>query len=165
MFRVVRGRVRLERCLADGRAVAIHTARPGDLVAEGSLFAERYHCDAIAETATAVELEARSTFLGRMAAEPEALLRLCDWLSSRLRSARLLLEIRTIRPVRERVLAYLEMRDALGHPPEERPVRRIADELGIAPETLYRLLADLEAEGEIVRRGRSIRRAGRGPQE
>ena len=160
VYRVVRGRVRLERCLLDGRVVGVQTVRAGELVAEGALFADRYHCDAVAETRTEVELERRSAFLERLSAEPRSLLRLCEWLSRRLRATRLQLEVRNVRPARERLLRYLETRHALGHPPADRPVRRIADELGIAPETLYRLLADLEAEGEIIRRGRSVRLAG-----
>jgi len=161
VYRVVRGRVRLERCLLDGRVVGVQTARAGELVAEGSLFADRFHCDAVAETRTVVELERRSALLERLSADPRSLLGLCEWLSRRLRAARRLLEIRNVRPARERLLRYLEMRADLGDPPDDRPARRIADELGLAPETLYRLLADLEAEGRISRSGRAIRLAAR----
>lgn len=157
MFRVVRGRVRLERCLADGRLVAVRTAGAGDLVAEGSLFADRYHCDAVAAVRSVIEVEERSRVLRRLTAEPSELFQLCRLLSQQLREARLLLEIRTIRPARDRVLTYLETRHAAGLAPREGPVRLIADELDLAPETLYRLLAELEEDGEITRVGRSIR--------
>jgi CRP-like cAMP-binding protein len=157
MFRISHGRVRLERCLADGRVVMVDTARAGALVAESSLFVDRYRCDAVAEVRTSVEVEGRSELLQRLLADPETLLQLCQRLSSQLREARLLLEIRNIRPARQRLLEYLEMRSAAGQPPEGRPVRLIAEQLGLAPETLYRLLADLEDAGEIARHGRSIR--------
>lgn len=160
MFRISHGRVRLERCLADGRVVMVDTARAGALVAESSLFVDRYRCDAVAEVRTSVEVEGRSELLQRLLADPQTLLRLCQRLSSQLREARLLLEIRNIRPARQRLLEYLEMRSAAGQPPEGRPVRLIAEQLGIAPETLYRLLADLEDAGEIARDGRSIRLRG-----
>jgi CRP-like cAMP-binding protein len=157
MFRVVRGRVRLERCLADGRLVAMRTVGVGELVAEGSLFADRYHCDAVAAIRSVVEVEQRSRVLRRLAAEPGELFQLCRLLGQQLREARLLLEIRTIRPARDRLLTYLETRHATGLAPREGPVRLIADELDLAPETLYRLLAELEQDGEITRIGRSIR--------
>jgi CRP-like cAMP-binding protein len=142
----------------------MHTPRAGELVAEGSLFSDHYHCDAVAETRTLIEIEDRSAFLERLASDAESALAFCRWLSLQLQRARRLLEIRNIRPVRERLLRYLEVRGEPGGPPEHRPVRLLAAELGIAPETLYRLLADLEAEGEISRRGRSIQlaRAERG---
>jgi CRP/FNR family transcriptional regulator, dissimilatory nitrate respiration regulator len=162
VFRVVRGRLRLERCLADGRVLAMHTPRAGELVAEGSLFSASYHCDAVAETRTVVEIEERSVFLGRLAADPEAALAFCRWLSQQLLRARRLLEIRNVRPVRERLLRYLEVRDEPASPEENRPVRLLAGELGISPETLYRLLAELEACGEITRRGRTIRSSSGG---
>lgn len=157
VFRIVRGRLRLERCLADGRLLAMHTPRAGELVAEGSVFSDRYHCDAVAETRTAVELEDRSAFLARLATDPASSLDFSRWLSQQLLGARRLLEIRNVRPVRERLLRYLELRGEPTGPWENRPARLLAGELGIAPETLYRLLAELEASGEITRHGRSIR--------
>lgn len=157
VHRIVRGRIRLERSLADGRVVIVHTATVPELLAEASLFSDCYHCDAIAEVGTVVEIEERSRFVERLAADPVSAIALVRWLSRQLRTARWLLELRNIRPARDRLLAYLQPRDSPAELRPNRPLRLIADELGIAAETLYRLLAELEETGQITRRGRSIR--------
>jgi len=54
LFQVETGLVRLVRRAIDGSDVTLHIARPGDMFAEASLFAERYHCDAIADQPTAL---------------------------------------------------------------------------------------------------------------
>jgi CRP-like cAMP-binding protein len=71
MYRISHGRVRLERCLADGRVVMVDTARAGALVAESSLFVDRYRCDAVAEVRTSVEAEGRPELLQRLLADPQ----------------------------------------------------------------------------------------------
>lgn len=47
LYAVEEGHVRLCRVDANGREITLHTAGPGDLVAEASLFSPRYHCDAV----------------------------------------------------------------------------------------------------------------------
>ncbi len=54
VFEVRTGRVRLMRFGADGRETALFTAGPTERFAEASLFAARYHCDAIALNDAAV---------------------------------------------------------------------------------------------------------------
>ena len=52
MFLVRVGAVALERPLADGTALTVHRASAGMVIAEASLFAEKYHCDAVAKEQT-----------------------------------------------------------------------------------------------------------------
>lgn len=52
VFAIDRGRLRLERSLEDGTPVTLAVLGPGDGVAEASLFADVYHCDARAEVAS-----------------------------------------------------------------------------------------------------------------
>jgi len=52
IFLIVTGSVKLERGLADGAPLVLKQAAAGALLAEASLFAERYHCDAIASEAS-----------------------------------------------------------------------------------------------------------------
>ena len=54
MFLIETGRVRLTRVLADGTPLILYVAAAGESFAEASLSAATYHCDAIAETDTAV---------------------------------------------------------------------------------------------------------------
>ncbi|WP_051927687.1 cyclic nucleotide-binding domain-containing protein [Ruegeria halocynthiae] len=53
-FLVRKGRIFLRRALQDGGLLTLHTANAGDLVAEASLFADRYHCDAVTDLSTTV---------------------------------------------------------------------------------------------------------------
>ena len=48
IYKVETGRLRLIRRTIDDHLVILHTARRGEFFAEASLFAETYHCDAIA---------------------------------------------------------------------------------------------------------------------
>lgn len=50
MFLVRSGLIALERPMADGTALTLHVATNGKALAEASLFAKTYHCDAVART-------------------------------------------------------------------------------------------------------------------
>ena len=48
LFLVISGELRLVRALPHGTPLTLQRAGPGTVLAEASLFAERYHCDAVA---------------------------------------------------------------------------------------------------------------------
>jgi CRP-like cAMP-binding protein len=48
IYKVESGRLRLIRRTVDDHLVTLHTARRGEFFAEASLFADAYHCDAVA---------------------------------------------------------------------------------------------------------------------
>ncbi|MEP7173127.1 MAG: cyclic nucleotide-binding domain-containing protein, partial [Aestuariivirga sp.] len=50
MFLIEAGEARLLRRQRDGGAIVLQRALPGSFLAEASLFAARYHCDATATT-------------------------------------------------------------------------------------------------------------------
>src|ERR1700689_4811917 len=50
LYRVVSGRVRLSRVLTRGSEITLARIGADGILAEASVFATRYHCDAIAET-------------------------------------------------------------------------------------------------------------------
>lgn len=160
LYFVERGRLRLERPLADGFVLTLHVARPGESFAEASLFAERYHCDAVAETASRVAVYSKAAVLAAFARDPGFARRLTALLADQVRALRALLEIRNVRQADERVLQYLRFRALAGGPVVERPARSIAAEVGLTQETLYRTLRRLEERGLIHRDGRRIRLAG-----
>jgi CRP-like cAMP-binding protein len=80
-------------------------------------------------------------------------------MARRFNSVRIRLELRNMQSARERVLQYL----VIATPPGEhtltldRPLKYIAEDLGLAPESVYRTLAQLAQEGLITRKQRSIR--------
>jgi CRP-like cAMP-binding protein len=157
VFCVLTGEVRLARCSASGVETVVHRARPGEFFGEASLAGGGYHCDAVCSVA------------GRVASLPVEELRACmlgdasvatAWiqlLSRHLRAARTNLERLRLKGARQRILHYLAVepggRGAVKPSPS---LRAWASELGLAEETLYRALADLEREGVIRRRGRSV---------
>ena len=157
VFCVLKGEVRLARYSTSGVETVVHRARPGEFFGEASLAGGGYHCDAVCSVA------------GRVASLPVEELRACmlddtsvavAWiqlLSRHLRAARTNLERLRLKGARQRILHYLAVER--GGPNDDKPstsLRAWASELGLAEETLYRALADLEKEGAIRRRGRSI---------
>jgi CRP/FNR family transcriptional regulator len=155
VFRVRSGAVRLERVAADGSQVTILVARSSETLAEASLFAERYHCDARAEARAVVECLPAALLRQRLVEEPELALRLVARLCAQLREARAMLELRGSRSARERVLRYLALFGS-GIAEGEVALQTVAHQIGLRPETLYRTLAGLDRSGLVARRGRRV---------
>lgn len=158
MFRVEEGRIQLERRTIDGRLLILFVAGPGDLVAEASLFADAYHCDASAAEPTRISLLPKRHLLAAMAENSACALDFARLLARQLLATRHRLEFRNIRSARERVLLYLE----LNAEPESRRfalkgrLQDMAAELGLTREALYRTLAALERDEAIRREPRAI---------
>jgi CRP-like cAMP-binding protein len=137
-YEVVTGTIRLVRVDRAGREAVLHIAVAGETLAEASLFAPAYHCDAIATT-KAVVLPAQA-FMAMLAHQVMTL--------------RTNLELRNIHSARDRIRHYL----ALNAGADGRTVvvrgtlKDLANELGLTHEALYRTLADMAAAGEIERR-------------
>lgn len=159
IYLVRAGRMRLIRPLEDGSSVTIHVAEADSVFAEAALFADHYHCDAVAETDAEVEVIAKNAILATIASDPTLSLRLARNLAAQVRDLRARLELRNIRSARERVLSWLRLQ--AGRVPGElqldRPWTAIAAELGLTHEAVYRALAALEREGAIERRKGHVR--------
>lgn len=158
-FFVVRsGRVRMVRFSAAGRETALFTAGPGDRFAEASLFAETYHCDAVALTDSTVACFPKATVLALLRTDADASLALVADLARQVMELRAAVALRDIRSARARVLAYLVMKAGA----DGRTVavdgllKDVAAAVGLTPEALYRTLAQLQAEGAIRRGERAI---------
>lgn len=137
--RIERGEVRLIRYQSSGGAVVLQTAFSGAALAEASLFARTYHCDAVASEASAtisVSVESFRQFLAGNATANE------QWMSHLGRfaqEARFRAEMLSMKTVNERLDAWLDWKQALL--PERGAWRALADEIGVTPEALYRTLA------------------------
>ena len=70
IFEVEQGRMRLIRHTIDNRPVTLHTARAGELFAEAALFADRYHCDAVAASAARVLVHPKRALLAAFRGDP-----------------------------------------------------------------------------------------------
>ncbi len=158
IFHVVEGRLRLERHTPDGRLVVLHVARAGEFFAEASLFAERYHCDAVAMTQSYVRLYPKGDVLASIAADPAGAEGLLFYMARQLQTLRHRAELRAVRGAVERVVLYLEtLRDARSQVELPGALQDIAAELGLSREAFYRALAQLEKSGRIERSGSRIK--------
>jgi CRP-like cAMP-binding protein len=161
LFQVTRGRVRLVRSALDGSEVTLHIARQGETFAEASLFAERYHCDAVADLPSTVLLFEKAATLASLAADPVQATRWIGHLSGQVQALRAQVALIGLNAARERVLAFLQTGLRAGEDGKDvvaldRPWKAIASELGLTHEALYRTLARLEREG-LIRRDRHRR--------
>ncbi|HEY4982222.1 MAG TPA: Crp/Fnr family transcriptional regulator [Pseudolabrys sp.] len=150
---VIAGRVRLARVDRSGREIVLHVAGPGETVAEASLFASSYHCDAIASTDAVVRIYPKPAVLAAFEKDPKAAQAFAATLARQVMNLRTRIEQRNIRSARERVRNFL----ALNAGADRRTValrgtlKDLAAELGLTHEALYRTLAVLERAGEIRR--------------
>lgn len=162
VYGVEAGRLRLVRHTAEGSAVTVAVARAGEALAEASLFAEVYHCEAVADAPSTVAVFPQRDLRAALRADPDLAVQLLALLARQVQALRARLELRNVRSAGERVRAYLELvaSEALAAAPAGRPLKDLAAELGLTPEAFYRTLARLEREGTIVRAGRDLEISG-----
>lgn len=157
VYAIAAGIMRLERHTADGHAIVIHRARAGESLAEAALYADGYHCDAIAETPARVIVYPKDVMLRLLQTETAIADSVTAALARQVQGLRTRLELRNLRPAKARVLAYLELlADAHGGIEADRPLKELASEIGLTHEAFYRALAALAKSGDIERNGRRI---------
>ena len=139
-FLVREGKISLRRALQDGGLLTLHTAGSIELVAEASLFADCYHCDAVAEVPTTVSLLCKTELMGYLensASSGRLSVKAFEGTARELQSLRTRIEIMRLRKVADRLGSYLELFGT----PEEGGWVRVADWIGVSPAALYRELA------------------------
>ncbi len=157
LFWVATGQIRLASFLQQ-QMITYYFAETGELFEESALHCDTYGCTAIAETAAHVIAIPRAAFADALRHSPELTERYLVSLTYRFQSLKALLELRGIYSARDRFLHYLRQR----RPPNQttiivdKPMKVIASELALTPESLSRTLASLQAEGLISRKKRSI---------
>lgn len=137
MYLVRSGIVELLRPLADGTALTLNVATAGMALAEASLFASTYHCDAMARMNAEIAIMPRATFLSALRKQPDAALGLIETHAKEVQAQRSRIEILRLRRVSDRLDAWLELH---GEPPAGEWIR-VADQIGVSPPALYRELA------------------------
>jgi CRP-like cAMP-binding protein len=149
--------MRLERHTADGHAIIIHRARAGESLAEAALYADTYHCDAIAEAPARIIVYPKDAMLALLQADSVIAQSVTAALARHVQGLRTRLELQNLRPAQTRVLAYLELlADEDGSIALDRPLKELASEIGLSHEALYRALAALAHSGDIARDGHRI---------
>ena len=152
------GRLRLERRTFDGRLLVLGTTSAGKFFVEAALFADIFHCDAVATEPTRVCIYPKAAVLNALRADPASAMSFLALMARQVMGLRQRLELMKVRSAQERVMLYLELNAG----PDGRTVslrsqlQDIASELGLTREALYRTLAGLERAGAIERAGARI---------
>ncbi|MGF1569197.1 MAG: Crp/Fnr family transcriptional regulator [Nodosilinea sp.] len=164
LFWVDTGQIRLASFLQQ-QMITYYFAEAGELFEESALHHDTYGCTAIAETAASVIAIPRAAFADALRRSPELTERYLVSLTHRFQSIKALLELRGIYSARDRLLHYLMQRRRPGQTTVtvNKPMKVIASELALTPESLSRTLSSLQAEGLISRKKRAITFSATGP--
>jgi CRP-like cAMP-binding protein len=158
IFIVVSGHIQLVHYTEDGQQVHHYNVKAGESFAEVALFNEVYVCTAIASTSSQVLVLPKQPFLMALRQHPDLAETFMAGLASRLHESKILLELRSIRSAQKRVMHYLQ----LNVQPDgitvtiDRPLKDVAEDLGLTPEALSRALTKLHQEGKINRSKRKV---------
>ncbi len=139
VFLVERGEAALERVTDRGHRLILQRARAGDVLAEPSIFAERYHCDGVALTPSLIRSAPVAVVCRALEADPLAMGVLARHLAREAQAARLRSELLSLRRLADRLDGWLALNDGM-LPPKGR-WSTIAADLGVTPEALYRELS------------------------
>ena len=136
---VLDGEAHLIRHQADGGRLILQRAVPKTVLAEASVFSERYHCDSVAFVPTRTHAVARAAVRALLTEDSVFAESWAHHLSHELQATRLRAEVLRLRTVRERLDAWMAWNgDGL---PQRGTWNTIASEIGTSPEALYRELA------------------------
>ncbi len=137
MYLVRSGEVALERPLPDGGLLRVQIAGEGMALAEASLFAETYHCDAVARSDTRLAIVPRLEVISALKKRPDAALSMIENHARTVQTLRARIEVMRLRRVADRLNAWL---DLYGEPSKGAWID-VADQIGVSPPALYRELA------------------------
>jgi CRP-like cAMP-binding protein len=138
MFAVGQGTVHLVRNLPHGTTLTLQVAGAGVVLAEASLFSKAYHCDAIAVGEARLLAVSRLIVEDAVTRDPTIARLWAKHLAGEIQRTRAKMEIVSLKTVAERLDAYLGLGGEL---PPRGQLRRLASELNVSPEALYRELA------------------------
>ena len=153
-----------EYCIATGNVshaggeVILQRVRR-DFFGEASLEFTAYHCDAVAAQPNEVLRIPLAATRQALDTDPAFRHAWIAHLSRELRRSRAQGERLALKSAHERILHYLESEGTDGVVTLAMSRNAWAAELGLTHESLYRTLARLEAEGQVIRRGPELRLA------
>jgi len=138
IFLVSSGHAALIRTLKSGQQAILQRASSGQIIAEASLYAHRYHCDCVAMEPTELVSIPRTEFLDALRSDPQLSEAWASYLARGVQQARLRAEIRSMKTVSERLDAWIAEYSEI---PQKGNWQDLADELSVSREALYRELA------------------------
>lgn len=145
-YYVVRsGCVHLVRWGEDGASAVMQRASDGSVLAESSVFAAAYHCDAVCVSDSSLSRADMDRVRAALETEPVLLRKLAEHLGREVHHMRARVELLARRTVADRLAAWLALNG--GALPARGQWRTVAEDIGVAPESFYR---------ELQRRRRSL---------
>lgn len=148
VYLVVSGEARLIRLARNGSEVILQRSR-GGFLAEASLEARSYHCDAITTKPTTILMLPVAAF--RAALEEDPIFR-SAWqsqLTKEIRKLRAQCERLSLNSAADRISHYIESEGADGILTLNQSRKSWAAELGLSHEALYRTLRRMQSEGGL----------------
>jgi len=139
LYFVVTGEMRLVRSIVHGLQLTLQRAGPGAILAEASLFAGTYRCDAVAAEASVLRAAPLRRIEATLATEPRLARAWTNHLAQEVQRARAHAETLSLRTVAERLDAWTALNEG-ALPPKGR-WRYVAAEIGVTPEAFYREIA------------------------
>jgi CRP-like cAMP-binding protein len=139
LFLVEVGAITLSRPLPHGAPQVLQHARPGAVLAEASIFAECYHCEAAAIENAVVRAVPLAHLKAALLAKPDLANAWIRYLAEEVQRTRGHTELLSLKTVAARLDAWITLAD--GSLPPRGQGRQLAAEIGVTPEALYRELA------------------------
>lgn len=109
IYFIEEGRLRLDRRTFDGRSLVFATGSAGEFFVEAALFAEIFHCDAVATEPSRVRVYPKAAVLKALNTDPSSAIPFLKLMAHQVIEARQRLELMKIRSAKERVLLYLDL--------------------------------------------------------
>lgn len=150
LFYVAHGEVVLQRLASRGELLVLQRVRQG-FVAEASLHASHYHCEALVTSAAELVAIPIDPLKQALATQPGFAISWIAMLNQELRRLRAQCERLALKGVAERLLHLIETEGQGGSLALEAGLKSVAAELGVSHEALYRSVATLERQGLLQR--------------
>jgi CRP-like cAMP-binding protein len=139
IFIIEEGLVELIRHQRDGTSIVLQRASRQSVLAEASLYAEFYHCDAVIRLPSRVCAFPKADFLMLLQKDEDLSNAWAAQLARKVQSARSQIDILSRKTVSDRLDGWFAWRG--NKLPPKGQWKNIAIEIGVSPEALYRELA------------------------
>jgi CRP-like cAMP-binding protein len=139
LYLVTAGELRLVRVLPHGAQLTLQRAGSASILAEASLFADQYHCDALATEESAVRAAPMAKVKAALERDAALAFALIRHLAGEVHRTRTRAEVLSLKSVASRIDGWIALNGGV-LPPKGR-WHQVASEIGVTPEALYRELA------------------------